>query len=299
MTNDKTFSTTRKNSFNLDKLKNKINKSNGGGKGDGDNRFWKHSVDATECGESTIRLLPGIIETDDDLPYVETLTHIFKGPGGTFWEKCRNQIGEPCPICASNSELYKLNTKESKALAGKRKKQHKYISNILVIDDKLAPQNNGKVFLFEYGPDLFKQFVGKLDGDEEDPNFIKVIPYMIDETGADFKIVTHKDGDYRKYSKSFYKRPSVCNISDELLAGQYSLKEFVDPSKVKSAEELVKRFDKVLKKTSTTAPSSDETLEADETPSLSAEEEETLEQLGSPSEESALDVDDEVRKLLG
>jgi hypothetical protein len=295
---EKTFSTTRKSSFNLDKLKQKINKSSGGKK-DGDARFFKHGVDKSENGETTIRLLPGIDTSDDDLAYVEVFSHFFKGPGGVFFEACPNTIGERCPICFENSKLYKSNTKEDQAIGKQRKKQHHYISNILVVDDKANPENNNKVFLFKYGPDLFDRFIGQMDGDSENPNFVQVIPFALDATGADFKLVSHKEGDYRKYSKSFYKKPAVSDISDELLAQQYSLKEFVNPSKIKSEEELLKRFHKVLKQSSTVQASEEPTAEAEEMPALSAEEEETLEKLGSTAEESEIDVDDEIKKLLG
>lgn len=298
MTANKTFSTTRKTSFNLDKLKQKIQKSEKGSKSESDNRFWKLTVDKAQAGEATIRLLPGVIETDDDLPYVETFTHIFKGAGGQMWETCPNTIGVECPICASNSALYKLNTTEAKAQASQRRKQHNYISNILVVDDKGNPENNGKVFLFRYGPDLFKQFIGQMEGDPENPNFIQVIPFMLDETGADFKLVSHFADGYRKYTKSFYKKPAALTVSDDVLGTQLPLKEFVDPKKIKSADELQKRLDKVLKQSSTVQASTEGTAEADEPPALSAEEEQTLEQLNATSE-SDIDVDDEIKKLLG
>src|ERR1035437_6110514 len=102
------FSNTRKTSFDVNKLKQKIQKSekkyDKKDSGD-DKRFWKLSVDKSQAGEATLRFLPGLLETADDLPYVEVFTHIFKGAGGQFWETCRNTIGEICPICAANSEL--------------------------------------------------------------------------------------------------------------------------------------------------------------------------------------------------
>lgn len=296
------FSNTRKTSFDVNKLKQKIQKSekkyDKKDSGD-DNRFWKLTVDKSQAGEATLRFLPGVIETDNDLPYVEVFTHVFKGAGGTFWETCRNTIGEPCPICAANSELYKTMDKEqAKKIAGPRKKQQQYIANVLVLDDKGAPENNGKVFLFKFGPVIFKKLIDQMDGDPENPNFIQVIPFTLDETGADFKLVSHEEDNYRKYSKSFYKKNTVSSVSDAVLSQQVSLKEFVDTTKVKSSEELMKRFDKVLKKTSTASETVEGTLESAEPPQLSAAEEETLESLNTNTLDSNTDVDAEIAALL-
>ena len=288
MTNNKSFSNTRKSSFNLDKLRQKIEKSKTKGKDREDNNFWKITVDKADAGEATIRLLPGL----DGEMYIEHYFHYFKGAGGTLWEACPNTVGKPCPVCASNSELYKLNTPDAKTMAGQRKKQHKYISNILVVDDKGNPENNGKVFLFEYGPDLYARFIANMDGDDEDPKFNRVVPFALDETGADFKLVSHHEKGYRKYTKSFYKKPSVSKITDEQLETQKNLQEVLEgiTKKVKSDSELQSRMDKVLKKTPASAG-----------PSVEEEEDEDQIQETSASDDISLgdDIDDEIAKLIG
>lgn len=266
MTDKKTFSKTRNTSFDVNKLKQRYEKISGKAKNDySDNRFWTLTVDKVQNGKATIRFLPStMLDNNDDLPFIEKYTHYFEGAGGKLWEVCPNVIGKECPICKANSALYKkaeAGDEDAKKLANKRKKQKKFIANILVIDDEGNPDNNGKVFMYEFGPDIFNRIHAQIDkvesADEDEVVLPQVIPFMVDASGADFVLESHFEDGYRKYTKSRYKKPKALNVDDidEVLAKQHDLKEYFDKEiagKVKSSEEIQKRMDAVLKQRTVT-----------------------------------------------
>lgn len=91
-------------------------------------------------------------------PVVHVMRHNFKGSSGQFYnELCRRTIGEECPVNEHDRPLWakwkedgKPDNDVKKILMG-RIASDEYYANILVIDDKAVPENNGKVFLFKFG----------------------------------------------------------------------------------------------------------------------------------------------------
>ena len=304
----KSFTKSRTTSFDVNKLKAKYDKINrkGSGKSDfEDDRFWTLTVDKAQVGKATIRFLPSVIKSEDDLPYIEKFFHYVNGPGGKLWEICPNVIGKECPICKMNSELYNSGNEADKKIASSRKKQKKYIANIYVVDDEGNPDNNGKVFLFEFGTDILNRIHAQLDvevpEDEDEIALPQVIPFMVDASGADFILESHKEDDYRKYSKSRYKKPKALAVDDidAILEQQHDLNDYFDTeivAKVKSYEELEDKLNKVLKKRSVNS-----SVEADM--SDEAEDDEVEVSVDEDEGEVSIDVDDtdisdEIDKLL-
>lgn len=145
-----------------------------------DDRIWKYGYvksgkkDAKGndvCySDSLIRFLPTpfidmrkqeageLAETAVLSPVVHVMRHNFKGPSGQFYnELCRRTIGEECPVNEHDRPLWakwkedgKPDNDVKKILMG-RIASDEYYTNILVIDDKANPENNGKVFLFKFG----------------------------------------------------------------------------------------------------------------------------------------------------
>ena len=307
----KTFSQTRKTNFSMDKLKAKINKNND--KKD-DPRFYKVTADKAGNGEVTMRFLPGVLVTEDDLPYVEYFDHFYEGPGGYLIEICPNTIGELCPVCAANKPLYESGNAADKTIVTKRKKQHHRISNVYIVNDKNAPENNGKVFLFNYGPFIFDKIIERLsvqkgmDANGDEVELPVVEPFRIDANGADFVLQFHVEDEYRKYTKSRYKRPAPLDVSEEelnrILDAQLAFKEFVDlenktvfGKKIKTTAELEKRLAIVLggNVPKTIEEHEKNSVAAQEPKGLTAEERKSIEAV-DPS--ASIDIDDQIRKLI-
>lgn len=209
-----------------------------------DERLWKPGIDKAGNGYAVIRFLPEI--EGEDTPFVSVYSHTFKGKGGYFWENCPTTIGEKCPVCAANTELWNSGIEDDKNLARQRKRKLTYISNILVIEDPANPENKGKVFLYQYGTKIFQKIQGLAHPEFQDE--VAVDPFNF-WTGADFKIKIRNVGGYVNYDRSEFATPAPLFGGDdkkleELWKKQYPLKPFVDKSQFKSFDELNARFKK-------------------------------------------------------
>ena len=209
-----------------------------------DERLWKPGIDKAGNGYAVIRFLPEI--EGEDTPFVSVYSHTFKGKGGYFWENCPTTIGEKCPVCAANTELWNSGVEDDKNIARQRKRKLTYISNILVIEDPANLENKGKVFLYQYGTKIFQKIQGLAHPEFQDE--VAVDPFNF-WTGADFKIKIRNVGGYVNYDRSEFATPAPLFGGDdkkleELWKKQYPLKPFVDKSQFKSFDELNARFKK-------------------------------------------------------
>jgi hypothetical protein len=180
-----------------------------------DDRLWKPGIDKAGNGYAVIRFLPEI--EGEDTPFVAVYSHAFKGKGGWLFENCLTTLGEKCPICQANTELWNSGIEDDKNIARNRKRKLTYISNILVVEDPANPENKGKVFLYQYGTKIFQKIQGLAHPEYQDE--VAVDPFNF-WTGAEDKKL------------------------EELWKKQYSLKEFTDKSQFKSYEELQARLKK-------------------------------------------------------
>lgn len=211
-----------------------------------DERIWKPGIDKAGNGYAVVRFLPEI--QGEDTPFVAVYSHTFKGKGGWLYENCPTTIGEKCPICAANTELWNSGVEDDKNIARQRKRKLTYISNILVIEDPANPENKGKVFLYQYGTKIFQKIQGLAHPEFQDE--VAVDPFNF-WTGADFKIKIRNVGGYVNYDRSEFATPSPLFGGDdkkleELWKKQYPLKPFIDKSQFKSFDELKAKLDKTV-----------------------------------------------------
>lgn len=239
------FSDLRKQKSNFEALQKKIQGATEK-KSYSDNRFWKAAVDKAGNGSAVIRFLP---ETSEDgLPWIKMFKHGFQGPTGQwFIENCPTTRGGECPVCAANGELWNSGIESDKDIVRKRKRKLSYISNILVVNDPANPENNGKVFLFEYGQKIWEKLNAAMNPEFDDEEAF--YPFHLWD-GANFKLkITKKDG-YTSYDKSsFDVRKPVADSDEEIEAiynQQFDLSEFTSEDKFKSFEDLDARFRKVI-----------------------------------------------------
>jgi hypothetical protein len=209
-----------------------------------DERLWKPGIDKAGNGYAVIRFLPEI--DGEDSPFVSVYSHTFKGKGGWFYENCPTTIGEKCPVCAANTELWNSGVEDDKNIARQRKRKLTYISNILVLEDPANPENKGKVFLYQYGTKIFQKIQSLAHPEFQDE--VAVDPFNF-WTGADFKIKIRNVGGYVNYDRSEFATPAPLfggedKKLEEIWKKQYPLKPFVDKSQFKSFDELNARFKK-------------------------------------------------------
>jgi len=144
--------------------------------------------------------------------------------------------------------LWNTGRDEDKAIARERKRRLHYVSNILVISDPENPQNNGKVFLYQFGKRIFDKVMDVMQPQFADEN--PVNPYDFWE-GADFKIKIRKVDGWVNYDKSEFSTPSSLFDGNEaelesVYGKLHSLSDYTDPSQYKSYDELKAKLNRVL-----------------------------------------------------
>ncbi len=215
-----------------------------------DNRFWR--LEAKDgVGSAIIRFLPP--SPDEQEEYVKYHRHEFKGPHGWLIDNCPKSIGKECPICEANNQLWAEGGTENETLARLRKKKLKYVSNVLVISDPTNPDNEGKVFLFQYGPKIFEFIQEKINPPA--PEFADMKPeepiYVFDFLeGCNFRLRMRREKGYITYDKSSFDTPTQLAETDgemeKIWRSQYSLSEFTASDYYKSYDDLNKRFQSVM-----------------------------------------------------
>jgi hypothetical protein len=227
--------------------------------GSTDDRLWKPEVDKAGNGFAVIRFLPA--PEGEDLPWAKVYNHAFQGTGGWFIDNCLTTVGQQCPVCDANRELWNTGSKANQEIVRQRKRKLSYYSNIYVVSDKAHPENEGKVFLFKYGKKIFDKISAAMQPEFEDETPIDPFDFW---NGANFKVkITKKDG-YWNYDKSEFESTSTLgDFDDDALEGiwkkAYSLQDFVKADNFKSYEQLDTRLKTVLGQKS--APKVDESFD--------------------------------------
>lgn len=212
-----------------------------------DTRQWQPTVDSNGNGFAVVRFLPA--KTEESLPFVKLYNHGFKVGTKWFIEDCPTTIGNECPVCNANSELWNSGFEKDKDVARARKRKLRYMSNIIVIKDPKNPENEGKIFLFSYGQKIFDKLTTAMNPPEEYGETPRD-PYGFFE-GCVVKLkIKQKDG-FRNYDDTTVEPASDLYDGDEeqlmaVLEKMYDLGEFTDPKKFKSIEDIKRNFDRVV-----------------------------------------------------
>jgi hypothetical protein len=215
-----------------------------------DKRFYTPKMKTDGTFEAIIRFLPSI---DTDLPYAKYMAHGFSGKNNRWLvENCPTTLGNQCPICEANGELWSTGLEENKKIVRKRARKTNYVSNILIVKDPQVPENNGKVFLYRYGKKISEKINDKMfpkEGAVDEP--VMVADYY---EGANFKlsikmIVANKgEKPMPNYDLSSFKEKSEVGddtFIESIRKETFPLAEFVDPKNFKSYEELKIKYETV------------------------------------------------------
>jgi hypothetical protein len=209
--------------------------------------MWKPTVDKAGNGYAILRFLPAT--EGNDLPWARYWDHGFKGPTGQWYiERSLTSIGQPDPVSEMNTRLWNSGIESDKETVRQRKRRLHYVANVLVISDPGNPDNEGKVFLFQFGKKIFDKVMDQLQ--PEFPDERPVDPFNMWE-GSDFVLKIRNVEGYRNYDKSEFRSPSALFDGDEeKLEAVYNkvhdLNEFTDPKNYKSYDELKTKLAQVL-----------------------------------------------------
>ncbi len=242
------FAELRKNKKNvLANLQKKAAENAGGSGSPKDERFWKPTYDKnTKVGSATIRFLPWG-QAEGELSWVEWIEFSFKGKGGNYWNRSLRSLGQDDPVAELNHLQWERNHGNDQDEVKKRGRRLRYVANIVVINDPAHPENNGKNFLWEFGPAIQKKIMAKMAPEYEDQ--MPMNPFDLDD-GANFRVRTKDKSGYLNYDDSEFDSPSLLHENDGVLEkiynGMFDLKEFVTEDKWKKYDELKDQMIKVL-----------------------------------------------------
>ena len=213
----------------------------------GDDRIWKPTVDKAGNGYAVLRFLPA--GAGEDLPWVRYWDHGFKGPTGRWYiERSLTSIGQPDPVSELNSQLWNTGRDEDKELARLRKRRLHHVSNVLVVSDSGNPENEGKVFLYEYGKKIMDKIMDVMQPQFQDETPINPFDFW---SGANFKLKIRNVEGYRNYDKSEFDNSSSLFDGDEAQLEEvynklHKLSEFTDPENYKSYSDLKRKLFEVI-----------------------------------------------------
>jgi len=243
------FANLKRNRDNISKLIKAAESTGGGGekKSYADDRMWKPTVDQAGNGYAIIRFLPA--REGAELPWARYWDHGFKGPTGQWYiEKSLTSIGQNDPVGELNSRLWNTGIEEDKETARRQKRRLHYVSNIFVVSDPGNPENEGKVFMYQFGKKIHDKIMDMMQPEFADEEPIN--PFDMWE-GADFKLKIRNVEGYRNYDKSeFAKQTSLLEGDDSKLESvydqMYDLSEFTDPANYKTYDELKTKLSSIL-----------------------------------------------------
>lgn len=272
-----------------------------------DENFWKVEGDKAGNGFAKIRFLWP--KTEDGKFFVRVYNHGFKNEAGKwFVAECPTTIGNDCPVCAANGVLWNSGLEANKEIVRKRKRKTSYIANVLVIEDRANPDNEGKVFLFKFGQKIFDKIMDKIappvdeKGNPIDPDEQPMNPFDPFE-GANFKLKMRQVEGFANFDKSEFESQTAIGDDErvsELTNMLHDLDQFIDPKNFKSYEDLETKLNDFLGGSSTPSrkrqeQQKDEDKDEDDLTFLeqAGKQEKKQEQTPSPKKPTAPSTDDD------
>ena len=257
-----------------EKLIKQVEKLNDTGSKD-DERFWKPVMDKGGTGSAIIRFLPA--PEGCDLPWVQVWSHAFQSNGKWMIDNCLTTLGQNCPVCEANRELWNTGSKDNQNIVRDRKRKLSYFSNIYVVKDPANPANEGRVFLYKFGKKIFDKIMASMQPEFDDEEPINPFDFW---KGANFKLKLVKKDGYWNYDKSEFAPSTALLEDDDELETIYkslsNLNDFIAPSEFKSYEDLKKRLDYTLGLKGTPKFQDPETIDEDEEVEVSRSVKETV-----------------------
>ena len=227
-----------------------------------DTRFWRLSKNEAGDGTALIRLMldKNGKKRTQPLYYYSLKRQGIDGKTKWYIANSPETIGLPCPAKEYFSALKSEGTTEALAMSEKFKRQTKYVTNIMVVKDPANPENEGKIFLWEFGTKMLDKVLAWITPSAEELAMGEVGKNLYDPlNGYNIKLKVKKQGDFPTYDGSEVSAtPSaVCDSKESAInlikTTTYALDEFIQPEFYESYEDLTGRFNRYVSNSS--APS--------------------------------------------
>jgi hypothetical protein len=162
-------------------------------------------------------------------------------------------INMDCPVKDHYLKLMAEGTTEAEKEAKIYKRQTKFIANIMVVKDPANPENDGKVFLWEFGTKMKDKILAWLKPSDEEISMGEEAKALFNPlNGNNIKLKIKKQGEFFTYDGSEVNGTTTSLFDDKETAikfidsSTYKLSEFLQPEFYESYEVLSERFNKFL-----------------------------------------------------
>lgn len=219
-----------------------------------DSRFWRLSRDENDNGGAIIRLLPDTTGT----PFIQRYNHAFQSFDNINKKKrwyiniSPETVGKPCPASELWSALYNLGSEEAKKEAKKFGRKIKFMCNIKVIKDPANPQNEGKIFLWEFGTKLKDKFMAALQPSDSEIAMGEEPKQLFNPlSGNNIKLKIKKAAGFLNYDDTEIMPTSSIYDSGEaakadIIENAFQLDEFMKADAFETYDELKSKMKYVL-----------------------------------------------------
>lgn len=171
----------------------------------------------TEVGNTyTVRLLP--YTKDPKKTFFHYFTHGWTSyaTGQYVAALSLQTFGERDPIAEERYRVLRTGTEAEKEKAKSIGRSEKWLVNVLVVNDPVNPDNNGKVKILRYGKQLQKIISDAIEGEDADELGARI--FDLSPNGCNLKIKVEKQGDYPSYVSSKFAMPSALPDIDDTKA---------------------------------------------------------------------------------
>lgn len=219
-------------------------------KGGGDDRFYKLSKDENKRGAAVIRFLP-----DPEMKLIQQLFRINantqqNGERRWFSEWSPQNINGADPFHDEWAKLWRAGRKEE---ARQFSRATRYVTNILVVKDPSAPENEGKVFLLDMSTSLKEIVADAMMPSKADIALGKEPVELFNPLkGNNFRLVSKLgSNNFITYEASGAddKESSVFESKEEAVEfikkNCYKLSDFLKPEAYRSYEDLQQELKRV------------------------------------------------------
>jgi hypothetical protein len=145
-------------------------------------------------------------------PVVGVLQHRIQNSSGEFLSfMCPKTLGNHCSICDESRKYYNTKNKELEKVGSNLYRKKLYYANVLIINDIANPDNNGKVFPFRFGAQLY-EVIKTATEPSPIPDMPSAKPFDI-FAGNNFILMAVVENGQPKYSYSKFD-PNLTSISN-------------------------------------------------------------------------------------
>lgn len=240
------FAQLRKDAENLDAIREQVIQKNSDG-----NKYLQIGIDQSGNGYCKVRIMPA--PEGESSPRVKQERFHFENGAKTYSNLSRKNLGEYDPVQPYLGKLWEDGSEAAKKIYKERKKKVRDLVNVYVIEDKVNPENDGKVFLCRVVNTIDKLLKEALDPQAdkftgEKAEAFNPFDLFGKAGGRDLVIRIFNEDGNNNYSKSHFEKESTAFLGgdeakmEEAWKMCHPLAPLVDPARHKPYDVLLEEL---------------------------------------------------------